>query len=74
MAITGRPTNAEKANALYLKEKFQEIDKKLNVLEAIGQKPLSQQREEELGKIWLTIGKLMIMVSDIEAKLGVYDD
>ena len=33
MAITGRPTNAEKANALYLKEKFQEIDVAKNSLD-----------------------------------------
>ena len=70
----GRPTNASINEATWLKEKFQEIDKKLNALEAIGQKSLEQQKDEDLGKIWLTIGKLMIMINELEVRLKVFDD
>lgn len=70
----GRPTNASINEAAWLKEKFQEIDKKLNALEAIGQKSLAQQKDEDLGKIWLTIGKLMIMINELEVRLKVFDD
>lgn len=70
----GRPTNASKADKLYLKSECQLIESYLNQLESICKSPNITQKEDMVGTIGLLVGKITVRFNNIETKLNLFDD
>lgn len=72
--LGGRPTNASKADKLYLKNECQLVEACLNQLESICKSPNITQKEDMVGTIGLLVGKIMVRFQNIEARLKLFDD